>query len=125
MTQQPTVSTLVGGVALLALLAPAACSQRDDAGAMMTGVPAATSGTTFGDDVGFLRDHTSVVVLGAEGGAQVVVAPAWQGRVMTSTTRGDAGRSHGYLHRPVIALGAPQPHMTVPVAGAPASSHPY
>ncbi len=69
---------------------------------------------TFGDDVAFLRAHTSVVVLtGADGRAQVAVAPAYQGRVMTSTAGGPGGTSHGYLHRPGILAGAPQPHMTV------------
>src|SRR5438034_850406 len=42
---------------------------------------------TFGADVTFLRAHTDVVVLGG-GRAQLVVAPAWQGRVGTSTAGG-------------------------------------
>jgi hypothetical protein len=73
-----------------------------------------SSATTFADDVAFLREHTPLVVLtGLDDETRVVVAPDWQGRVMTSTSGGDAGVSHGYLHRPVIALGSAQPHMTV------------
>jgi hypothetical protein len=66
---------------------------------------------TFGADVTFLRAHTEVVVLGT-GGARVAVAPAWQGRVLTSTAGGDGGRSHGWLNRSLITTGKTLPHMT-------------
>jgi hypothetical protein len=66
---------------------------------------------TFGDDVTFLRAHTDVVVLGT-GAAQVAVAPAWQGRVLTSTAGGERGLSHGWINRPLIASGKTLPHMT-------------
>jgi hypothetical protein len=76
-------------------------------------VPGDESGT-FGDDLAFLRMHTTVVVLQSDDGtAQVAVVPDYQGRVMTSTSTGSTGTSYGYLHRPVIALGTRQPHMTV------------
>lgn len=69
---------------------------------------------SFGDDIAFLRQHTDIVVLESrDGRAQVAIAPGYQGRVMTSTATGVAGASYGYLHRPVIAQGTRQPHMTV------------
>lgn len=69
---------------------------------------------TFGDDVAFLRQHTSTVVLhDASSQAQVVVAPAWQGRVMTSTARGDTGASFGWVNRELIASGQRRPHINV------------
>jgi hypothetical protein len=75
------------------------------------------SGTTvysFADDLAFLREHTEVVVLSSQdGSAQVAVAPAYQGRVMTSTLDGPNGRSTGYVHRPGVELGKRTPHMTV------------
>ncbi len=41
---------------------------------------------SFGDDIAFLKSHTDLIVLGDEKGlARVAIAPAWQGRVMTST----------------------------------------
>jgi hypothetical protein len=75
--------------------------------------PALTGlGATFGDDVAFLRRHTEVVVLSdASGSAQLAVAPAWQGRVMTSTAQGDGGRSFGWVNRDFIAKGEKVPHM--------------
>ena len=49
----------------------------------------------FADDIAFLKQHTSLVLLTGEGGAQVAVSPAYQGRVMTSTTGGDERRASG------------------------------
>jgi Family of unknown function (DUF6786) len=70
--------------------------------------------TSFGQDLAFLRAHTAVVVLvSADGAAQIAIAPGYQGRVMTSTATGLDGASYGYIHRPVIELGTRQPHMTV------------
>jgi hypothetical protein len=76
---------------------------------------AALTGTaqaeTFGNDLGFLRAHTDVVVL-ERAGARVAVAPAWQGRVLTSTAAGERGASFGWINRAVIAAGKVLPHMT-------------
>jgi hypothetical protein len=66
---------------------------------------------TFATDVAFLRAHTQVVVL-SSGRAQVAVAPAWQGRVVTSTAAGDGGLSFGWINRAVVADGKTLPHMT-------------
>ena len=69
---------------------------------------------TFGDDVDFLRQHTELVVLKDKAGqAQVAVAPAWQGRVMTSTAKGQKGASFGWVNRELIAAGKLQPHINV------------
>lgn len=68
---------------------------------------------TFGNDVAFLRAHTSVIVLrDAAGAAQVALAPEWQGRVLTSTAEGDGGRSFGWINRELIASGRTTPHFT-------------
>lgn len=69
---------------------------------------------TFRNDLAFLEKHTEVILLtGDNERAQVAVTPAYQGRVMTSTATGPDGASYGYIHRPVIEQGKPQPHMTV------------
>lgn len=61
---------------------------------------------TFGDDVAFLKSHTAIHVLkDPDSGARVAVAPAWQGRVMTSTALGDGGGSMGWIHRDNISAG--------------------
>jgi hypothetical protein len=68
---------------------------------------------TFASDLAFLKQHTTVVVLGEASGAQVVVAPDYQGRVLTSTTGGPDAKSFGWLGRAAITSGARQPHMNV------------
>jgi hypothetical protein len=70
--------------------------------------------TSFGDDLDFLQRHTETVVLSdPSGAARVVVCPALQGRVATSTAAGAAGRSFGWLNRELIASGEHAPHMNV------------
>jgi len=69
-------------------------------------------GASFSDDAAFLKSHTELIVLGDEKGmARVAIAPAWQGRVMTSTAGADAGPSFGWINRELIASGTLLPHM--------------
>jgi hypothetical protein len=72
------------------------------------------SSGTFADDLAFLRKHGRVVVLRDTGGqAQVIVAPEYQGRVMTSTAAGGTGASFGFIHREVVAKRERAPHINV------------
>jgi len=78
----------------------------------MTSIPHSASGANFGDDSAFLKKHTELIVLSDKAGlAKVALAPAWQGRVMTSTAGGDAGQSFGWINRELVASGKIQPHM--------------
>ncbi|TWT30386.1 hypothetical protein KOR34_49450 [Posidoniimonas corsicana] len=61
-------------------------------------------GGGFADDVAFMERHTPIVLL-RDGDAAVAVAPAYQGRVMTSTFDRQAGPSFGWINRPVIEKG--------------------
>ena len=66
---------------------------------------------TFGNDAAFLKKHTSLVVLHDKTGqSKVIVAPAWQGRVLTSTAEGNTGSSFGWINRELISAGKPLPH---------------
>ena len=58
----------------------------------------------FHDDLEFLKKHTPIVLL-EDGDAAVAVAPAYQGRVMTSTVDRDHGPSFGWINRKVIEAG--------------------
>ncbi len=72
----------------------------------------AVGAAPFGDDVALLKKHTPIVLLSdASGQAQVAVAPAWQGRVMTSTDGGDAGPSYGWINRELITSGEIRSHI--------------
>ena len=63
----------------------------------------------FGQVVEFLDQHVETVVLGDEGGAQIVVVPQYQGRTMTSTSRGSQGTSYGWINFDHIAAGVVDP----------------
>lgn len=68
----------------------------------------------FGEDVRFLAEHLDPVVLEQEdGAARILIAPAFQGRVMTSTAAGETGTSFGWMNYDLIRSGAKQPHIHV------------
>jgi hypothetical protein len=60
---------------------------------------------TFGYDLEFLRKHHKDLVLLENGEAKLIVLPAYQGRIMTSTAEGNAGASFGWLNHELIATG--------------------
>jgi uncharacterized protein DUF6786 len=93
-------------IAWIGALAAAGCSAGNQA--------APASAGRFEADVAFLQRHTDVILLGdPSSGAQVAVAPAYQGRIMTSTIGGADAPSFGWLGRDAIASGRRQPHMNV------------
>ena len=68
----------------------------------------------FAADLEFLRQHTTIVVLGRSAdGPRIVVSPDYQGRVLTSTTGGSDAPSFGWLGRAAIGSRQRQPHMNV------------
>lgn len=82
--------------------------------AMTTAVslPQRAGAASFGDDAAFLKRHTELIILSDKiGQAKVAVAPAWQGRVMTSTAGADDGLSFGWINRELISSGKLLPHM--------------
>jgi hypothetical protein len=103
--QSRSLSTM--GLALGALcLGAGGCTTAE-----RTPPPAATG--RFVSDLAFLREHGEVILLTDQSGAQVVVSPAYQGRVMTSTTGGSDAQSFGWLGRTAIASRQRAPHMNV------------
>ena len=70
---------------------------------------------TFGYDLNFLNQyHKDLIVLGEDnGGARVIVLPAYQGRVMTSSAEGNEGASFGWVNHALIAAGKPAEHINV------------
>jgi hypothetical protein len=69
---------------------------------------------TFGFDLDFLKKyHKDLVVLGNDtAGAQIIILPAYQGRIMTSTAEGNAGASFGWLNHDLIASGKYAEHFS-------------
>lgn len=70
---------------------------------ILAGGPAMAA-PTYQEDVAFLKKHTEIIEL-SSGSARVAIAPAWQGRVMTSTAAGPGGGGFGWLNPEVIAAG--------------------
>lgn len=69
---------------------------------------------SFEYDLAFLQEHKEVVVLKSEGDrCQVVIVPDYQGRVMTSTSRGAAGKSFGWINYDLIGSGEVRDHINV------------
>lgn len=68
----------------------------------------------FGDDIAFLKKYVDVIVLSDKSSStQVAVIPAYQCRVMTSTSGGPDGLSYGWVNRDLISSGKTQPHINV------------
>ena len=59
---------------------------------------------TYGYDIEFLKKHTKPIEL-SSGDAKIVISPEYQGRVMTSTAKGDEGLSYGWINHDLIASG--------------------
>lgn len=66
-----------------------------------------TEKETYGYDVAFLAKHNieTIELTGENSGAKVLVAPGWQGRVMTSSAGGNGGASFGWINYGFIEKG--------------------
>ncbi|MEO0453844.1 MAG: DUF6786 family protein [Verrucomicrobiota bacterium] len=85
-------------------LALCACSQQAEQEPKITGESEVMQQTHFAQDLAFLKQHTDIVEL-RDGSSVVAVAPAYQGRVMTSSYDAVNGPSFGWINRPVIEQG--------------------
>lgn len=75
-----------------------------------TGIPPEYEKGTFGFDVDFLSDYDSLVLLGS-GDARLIVSPAFQGKVFTSTAAGFEGQSFGWINYEAISSKKIAPHI--------------
>lgn len=73
---------------------------------------------SYAYDAQFLKDHgiEYVELKSADGNSKVMVIPAWQGRVMTTTASGDEGDSYGWINYRFIKEGKTSPQFN-PVGG--------
>ncbi len=72
---------------------------------------------SFGYDLNFLEKHKEVVLLKSQDEqSQLVICPAYQGRVMTSTASGMEGSSFGWLNHELISSGEVLPQFN-PIGG--------
>ena len=73
---------------------------------------------TYGYDADFLKAHAIefLELYSPDGQSKVLIAPGYQGRVMTTTAAGDAGDSYGWLNYKLIGSGEVSPQFN-PVGG--------
>ncbi len=76
-------------------------------GCRSAGQPVLQPGT-FGYDAEFLKSRTDAILL-KNRDAAIVVVPEYQGRVMTSTARGAAGSSSGWINYQLVEQGVLPP----------------
>lgn len=106
---------------LLLLLWGASCKERDvqpSGQSPAAATPKMFAKGTFGYDLEFLQAyHDDLIVLGKEAqGPQLILSPAYQGRVMTSSAEGLQGTSYGWINYDLIASGKKTAHIN-PVGG--------
>ena len=65
---------------------------------------------SYGYDKQFLRKHDSNIVELRSGNSSVLISPAYQAKVFTSTADGDNGKSFGWINYKVFGA-PPDPHM--------------
>lgn len=68
------------------------------------------SANQYGFNRDFLKKYTPVIEL-KNGKSAIVLAPSWQGRVMTSTAEGESGFSFGWINRNLITSAKIQQHI--------------
>ena len=116
MRSRRTVDRLVAAGLVVAGMIATGCGAGPSSRSTETATPPSASAPPgpFESDLEFLRRHTEIIVLAEPGAtAQVVIAPEYQGRVMTSTTGGSDAPSFGWIGRAAIAARARQPHINV------------
>lgn len=64
----------------------------------------AAAAPTYQEDVAFMKRHTEIIEI-SSGLSRVAIAPAYQGRIMTSTAAGPEGMGFGWINPEVIAAG--------------------
>jgi len=68
---------------------------------------------SFQSDLQFLSSHTEVIDLEGPAGRMVLLAPQYQGRVMTSTAGPRRDNSFGWINRDLISRGQRQPQINL------------
>ncbi len=66
---------------------------------------------TFGFDNAFLKSHYANLIELKNANASILIVPELQGRVMTSTSNGESGKSYGWINHDLIASGEKVKHV--------------
>lgn len=80
------------------------CSSGGDRNTKAMKITASEEGNIYKTDVDFFKKHDiETIELSDNKNARVLIVPAYQGRVMTSSARGEDGYSYGWINYDLIA----------------------
>lgn len=88
-----------------------ACLLSCQSGQQGGSTPEAFSQGTFGYDLQFMEEYDKGLVTLKNGDAQLVLSPAFQGKVFTSTAKGLEGPGYGWINYDAISSGVVEPHI--------------
>ncbi|MCE5348105.1 MAG: hypothetical protein LLG13_17705 [Bacteroidales bacterium] len=97
-------------ILIIALLVITSCTGSYQVKKLKQEVMAIDSTKLYGYNRDFLKKHVNIIELKNSSSA-IIVVPAWQGRVMTSTAEGDTGFSFGWINQDLIASGKTLTHI--------------
>lgn len=113
---RPIKSRMVLFLTSLLILANCSSKKEDSVASDEVNLKTFEEGS-FGYDLNFLEKHKEVVLLKSQDEqSQLVICPAYQGRVMTSTASGMEGSSFGWLNHELISSGEVLPQFN-PIGG--------
>lgn len=89
------------GLLLISTIILLSCNQKKKANMDNQDISNNTSDyTSYGEEVAFMKSYIDVLELSSNSGTEkIAVAAQLQGRVMTSSSFGDSGRSYGWINR--------------------------
>ena len=89
------------GLLLISTIILLSCNQKKKANIDNQDISNNTSDyTSYGEEVAFMKSYIDVLELSSNSGTEkIAVAAQLQGRVMTSSSFGDSGRSYGWINR--------------------------
>ena len=93
------------------MLAFSSCNNADNSSVQNNNTSKEYVKGSFGYDLDFFKTYHKDILLLGDSNAQVLVAPAYQGRVMTSTAEGEKGLSFGWVNHELIASGKAGEHI--------------
>jgi hypothetical protein len=96
---------------IISMLAFSSCNNADNSSVQNNNTSKEYVKGSFGYDLDFFKTYHKDILLLGDSNAQVLVAPAYQGRVMTSTAEGEKGLSFGWVNHELIASGKAGEHI--------------
>jgi len=116
MKQKLVFRTQKAGFIILSILLVVSCKSKSETEKknLSTELQKIKNIITYADDVSFMKDYIDIIELSHPSGkGKVAIAPALQGRVMTSSSSGASGRSYGWINKALFKAKDTLDHINV------------